>query len=94
MEITLPPGIQKLVDDRIQSGRYSSAQEVISAALVMMDQEDRLLAMDAPQDTVSVQRKIEQGLEDARAGRLVDGEAFFDNLARRHETGKRNRRSA
>ena len=43
MNISLTPQLEKLVQDRVRSGRYTSASEVIREALRLMDERDRLL---------------------------------------------------
>ena len=42
MTLTLKnPSIQKLIDDRISTGEYASAEEVIIAALVSLEQREQ-----------------------------------------------------
>lgn len=41
MNISLTPQLEKLVHDRVKSGRYTSASEVIRDALRLLDSRDR-----------------------------------------------------
>lgn len=41
MNISLTPQLEKLVQDRVKSGRYTSASEVIREALRLLDSHDR-----------------------------------------------------
>jgi antitoxin ParD1/3/4 len=57
MNISLTPPLEKLVQDRVKSGRYASASEVIREALPLMEEKDRLLGA-----------KLDQLREDIRGG--------------------------
>jgi antitoxin ParD1/3/4 len=57
MNISLTAELEKLVQDRVKSGRYTSASEVIREALRLMDEKDRLLGA-----------KLDQLRQDIRAG--------------------------
>ena len=37
MNLTLPPQIQKLIEDRVRSGRYQTPEDVVSAAVAQLD---------------------------------------------------------
>ena len=41
MNVSLTPHLEKLVLDRVKSGRYTSASEVIREALRLLEQRDR-----------------------------------------------------
>ncbi len=40
MNLFLDPELQKLIDERVKSGRYASAEDVIAAALLSLDQQE------------------------------------------------------
>lgn len=42
MDLSLDPQVKKLIEERVQSGRYASAADVVAAALATLDQEERL----------------------------------------------------
>jgi antitoxin ParD1/3/4 len=42
MNVSLTPELEKLVSDRVTSGRYASASEVIREALRLLEERDRL----------------------------------------------------
>ena len=69
MNVSLTPELEKLVQRKVQTGRYNSASEVVREALRLMEERDQVKA--------EVRRKIAAGVESARAGRLSDGEEFF-----------------
>jgi len=95
MNLSLPPKIQKLIDRRVKSGRYHSAQDVVTAALVTLDQQESLAGMSAADlETIypGIKEKLAQGLAAARAGDVSDGEAFFGELEREERTLATKRR--
>lgn len=61
----------------IDSGRYLSASEVVRAALrLLQDQE-----ADRQAELERVRALIQQGSDELELGQVVDGEAFFRELA-------------
>jgi antitoxin ParD1/3/4 len=38
MNVSLKPDVQRIVDERVNSGQYSSAEEVVEAAVLALDQ--------------------------------------------------------
>ena len=42
MNLSLPPQVQKLIEERVQSGRYGTAEDVVSAAVSALDQHERV----------------------------------------------------
>lgn len=65
MNISLPPQLEKLVQDRVKSGRYTSASEVIREALRLLESQDRSSA----QARTQLQSDIDEGLRQLDQGR-------------------------
>ena len=80
MDIHLTPELEKIVQSKLQSGRYHSASEVVSEALRVMEQRDE------------ARRKIDLGLESLRQGKGIDGQEAFVRLDARHNRYKRKKR--
>ena len=72
MNVQLTPELKKIVDEQLASGSYSSAAEVIRAGLVLLEENERWRA--------EVRSKIAEGVAQAKAGQLVDGEEVFARL--------------
>ena len=72
MNVQLTPELKKLVDEQLASGLYSSATEVIRAGLRLLEENERWRA--------EVRSKIADGVAQAQAGQLVDGEEVFAGL--------------
>ncbi len=79
MNISLTPELESFVDSRVASGRYQSASEVVRAGLRLLEQDE----MEREATRAEIQQKIAVGLEQARNGELLDGEAVFDELDQR-----------
>jgi len=70
MNVNLSRDLYQFVKAAVKSGRYISASEVVREAL--RERRDEALR--------EVQRQIEEGLESARRGDLLDGEAVMREL--------------
>jgi antitoxin ParD1/3/4 len=70
MNVNLSRDLYQFVKAAVKSGRYTSASEVVREAL--RERRDQALR--------EVQRQIEEGLESARRGDLLDGEAVMQEL--------------
>ena len=73
MNISLTPQLEKLVLDRVKSGRYTSASEVIREALRLLEAHDR--AFD--EGLVQLRAEIDAGLQQIDEGK----ESPFDAAA-------------
>jgi antitoxin ParD1/3/4 len=70
MNVNLSRDLYQFVKAAVKSGRYTSASEVVREAL--RERRDEALR--------EVQRQIKEGLESARRGDLLDGEAVMQEL--------------
>ncbi len=77
--ISLTPYFERLVDKRVASGRYGSASEVVREGLRLLEERDRTREAAFKK----VKRKVAVGLAQARGGKLLDGDAVFDELLRK-----------
>jgi antitoxin ParD1/3/4 len=76
MNVSLTPALEKLVQQKVESGRYRSASEVVREALRLMEEHDQIQNLHKDE----IRKKIAAGMASLRAGRSVDGEAVFDRL--------------
>jgi antitoxin ParD1/3/4 len=60
MNISLTPQLEKLVQDRVKSGRYTSASEVVREALRLLDTHDRAMNQGLAQLRVDVGPGMQQ----------------------------------
>jgi Arc/MetJ-type ribon-helix-helix transcriptional regulator len=97
MNLSLSPEILKLIDSRIRSGNYGTPEEVIAAAITNLDQQERITQSDGAELEAlfpGIREKLAEGLAAARAGDVVDGEEFFDQLEREEDELTKGRKSA
>jgi len=81
MNVNLTPHLEELVRQKVASGLYSSASEVVREALRLMDEQDRVR-----------QARLEQLRHDIRAGKQSGPSAAWD--AQKVKRDGRARRAA
>ena len=70
MNVSLTPELENWVDEKVRTGRYASASEVIREALRLLE-----IAEAAKQRRlIDVRQKIDRGLEHLDQGRGIDPE--------------------
>ena len=76
MNVHLTPELEQLVQNRVKSGRYNSASEVVREALRLLEQRDEVFTLRKDE----IRKQIEEGWHSARRGELVDGDEVFDRV--------------
>ncbi len=76
MNVDLTPELELLVQNKVQSGCFNSASEVVREALRLMDAKDELRAI----QLTELRSRIDKGLAEAGRGEGVDGETFMHGL--------------
>ena len=61
MDIHLPAELERLVRDQVATGRYDSADEVISTALRALEERDRALETRADAFKAEIERRLASG---------------------------------
>ena len=72
MTLSITLEIEQRITIQLNSGRYQSADEVILAALELLDQREQRL--------VELREQIDVGAEQITQGKVTDGEIVFDRL--------------
>jgi antitoxin ParD1/3/4 len=70
MNVSLTPELEQLVAEKVQSGRYSSASEVIREALRLLEEHDEL----RQKRLADVRDKVDRGLRQLDQGQGISGE--------------------
>jgi antitoxin ParD1/3/4 len=78
MNVSLTPELEQLVTEKVESGRYTSASEVIREALRLLEEHDQLKQKRLAQ----VREKIDRGLQQLDAGQGIDPEEARAHLRR------------
>ncbi len=79
LTITVTPELEAFVRDRVASGRFDTASDVVREGLELLERREH----EREAALAEIRAEIAVGLDQARAGELRDGEAFFTDLARR-----------
>jgi antitoxin ParD1/3/4 len=69
VNISLTPELERLVDERVKSGRYASASEVIREGLRLLEEQEEL----KQQRLAEVRRKIDRGIDQLERGLGIPG---------------------
>lgn len=76
MNISLNPALEKMVQEKVNSGLYNSSSEVIRDALRLLFERDSIKR----QRIEELNREIEIGLKDLENGRCEKGEKVYQRL--------------
>jgi antitoxin ParD1/3/4 len=79
MNVSLTPELERLVAEKVQSGRYTSASEVIREALRLLEEQDRLKQA----QLAAVRKKIDRGLKQLDEGLGIHAEDARERLRQR-----------
>ncbi len=78
MNVSLTPELEQLVAEKVKTGRYTSASEVIREALRLLEEQDHL----RQQHLAEVRQKIDRGLAQLEAGKGIPGDKVRSKLRR------------
>lgn len=88
MNVSLTPELEKLVQEKVESGRYTSASEVVREALRLMEKRDQRL-VEREQALQAFQAELDRRVAEADAGGWIDGEEAFARLRAKSEARKK-----
>jgi antitoxin ParD1/3/4 len=88
MNVSLTPELEKLVESKVQSGRYQSASEVIREGLRLLDDRDRLHNAQLEE----VRRKIQIGIDQLDRGEGIEGGTVLAELKQRSKALRKTRK--
>jgi antitoxin ParD1/3/4 len=83
MNVSLTPELEKYVDDKVDSGLYNNASEVIRESLRLLKEHDEI--------RIKWREQIERGWLQAQRGDLVDGDEAFRRIDQRIKKAGRKR---
>jgi putative addiction module CopG family antidote len=95
MNVTLRGKMRRYVDEKLKAGRYSTPQDVVHAGLAaLMQQEDleKLSLEELEAIYPNLRAKVAAGLQEAREGKLTDGEPVFAELEREDQERRARKR--
>ena len=89
MNVSLTPTLEKLIDEKVASGMYSSASEVIREALRLLDERDQ----DRTAELQRLRAEIARGIAQADSGKNVKSDPEKIKQRVRNSASRRNRAS-
>jgi antitoxin ParD1/3/4 len=74
--VTLPPELEAFIQERVASGRFATAGEAVREGLRLLEEREQ----EREAVLAELRQEIELGFEQAKAGKLSAGRAFFELL--------------
>jgi antitoxin ParD1/3/4 len=88
MNVSVGPEFEAYIQKKVKAGDYASASEVVRDGLRMLRERDLLFEA----RLLELRGKIQEGIDQARAGRVSDGPSFMKRL-QREGRGRRRRKT-
>lgn len=88
MNVSLTPQLERYIEDKVQSGRYNSASEVVREALRLMEDHEKIRTEQLREFRSELDRRVAE----AECGETVDGESFFAGI--KAKSAERRKRRA
>ncbi len=85
VNVSLTPELEELIHERVRSGRYSSASEVVREALRLLADRDELREL----RMAEIRAKVAEGLESLDRGEALPGDEVFDRILNGQPPGRR-----
>ena len=76
MNVSLTPELEKFISERVESGQYRSASEVVREGLRLLIRNDEL----RHERLKSLHRDIQIGLDELDAGLSIDGQGVIEEV--------------
>jgi antitoxin ParD1/3/4 len=76
MNVSLTPKLEKYIKNKVETGRYTSASEVVREALRLLEQKEQ----EREKALKDFRAKLDQGIAEAESGDLADGEEVFARI--------------
>lgn len=81
MNISLTPALEKMIQEKLASGLYNSASEIIREALRLLFTKENI----SKQRLEMLNSEIEKGLEDFYSNNFTDGNTVINKLTTKYE---------
>lgn len=85
MNVSLSPELEKFIDDKVGTGRYNSASEVVREALRLLEERDQARGA----QIAEFNRELGHRLDSLDRGEHVDPAAAHERLRRKSRERKR-----
>lgn len=79
MNVSLTPELEKYIQAKVETGRYTSASEVVREALRLLEQKEQ----EREKALKEFQAELDRRIDSLDRGEGIDGEEFFADLKKR-----------
>ena len=86
MNVSLTPELERIVDQKVKSGLYNSASEVVREGLRLLQQRDEMREAKLN----ALRAEIQKGIDDLEAGHYRDGAEAMADIKERLLTSRPN----
>ena len=86
MSISLKPEQEQFIQEKLQTGKYQTVDEVITEAFRLLEERDRHYQEWLDETRV----KIDEGIASLERGEGIDGETFMNQLLAEFKQAKEN----
>lgn len=87
MNVSLTPEFERYVEDKVNSGDFSSASEVVRAGLRLLKEHEA----EHQARLEALRQAVGEGLAQARRGQTKDGAEVFASMRTRRQQGAKGR---
>jgi Arc/MetJ-type ribon-helix-helix transcriptional regulator len=87
MQLTIPADLEALIDKRLATGAYASAEDVLRRALEAQDAEESW----TEEERQALTAHIEEGYRQADRGELIDGDRAREEIQAMKEVWRNQR---
>ncbi len=85
MSITLKQEQEQFILDKLEQGKYSSAEELLTTAFQLLEENEQ-----KEQEIIWLREKILEGKQQMEEGKMTDGEIVFQRLEEKLKRMKGN----
>ena len=83
MNVSLGMHWEQFVNEKVESGRYQTASEVLRDGLRLLEQREKAFRRISPQTKVELEEMLEVGIKQLNAGKGIPGDVALKDLRQR-----------
>lgn len=91
MNVSLGRQWEQFVNEKVESGRYQTASEVLRDGLRLLEQREKALRRLSPQTKEELEEMLEVGINELDAGKGIPGDVALKDLRQRAAARRRTR---
>lgn len=93
MNVSLGPQWEQFVNEKVESGRYQTASEVLRDGLRLLEQREKTLRQISFSTKEELEELLEVGIKELDAGKGIPGDVALKQLRQRAADRRRRARS-